>query len=158
MIIQGKKMKEVALASPSTYVKFYKGLHAFKSIIMEPRNEVPEVTVIVGSTGSGKTRRAREMLTDYWMWNPQMNQWFDMYEGQKHVIFDEFRGQFPLGMTLSLLDRYECKVQYKGGCMEFVANKIVITSPKHPSEWYESIGSDKIDQLMRRITEIICLD
>ena len=154
MIIEGKKMKEVALARPSTYVKFHKGLHAFKSIILEPRNEVPHVTVLYGKTGVGKSRTARELLTDYYTWGPEQDKWFDGYEGQKQVLLEEFRGQLPFGMILRLLDRYDCKVQYKGGMIEFVANKIVITSPKHPTEWYESLGTDKIDQLLRRITEI----
>lgn len=154
MIKEGKRMREVAQAEPSTYVKFHKGLHALKSVLLEPRNEVPHVTVLYGLTGVGKSRQARELLTDYYTWGPEQNHWFDGYEGQKEVLLEEFRGQLPLGMMLRLLDRYDCKVQYKGGMIEFVATKIVITSPKHPQEWYESIGNDKIDQLLRRITEI----
>lgn len=155
MIMEGKRMIEVATAQPSTYVKFHKGFHALQSILLEPRNEVPHVTVIYGPTGVGKSRAARELVSDdYYCWGPEQGQWFDKYEGQKDVIMEEFRGQLPFGMILRLLDRYECKVQYKGGMIEFVATKIVITSPYHPTEWYESIGNDKTDQLMRRITEI----
>lgn len=155
MIIAGRKMKDVALAHPSTYVKFHKGLTAFKSIILDPRNQVPTVTVLYGPTGVGKSKLAREMIEgDYYTWGPEQDKWFDGYEGQKIVIMEEFRGQLPFGMMLRLLDRYDCKVQYKGGMIEFVATTIILTSPKHPSEWYESLGNDKTDQLLRRITEI----
>jgi len=158
MIVEGAKMKEVALANPPVYVKFHKGLHAFKSIILDPRNEAPTVTVLYGKTGTGKSKTAREITTDPYVWGPEQGHWFDGYEGQKDVILEEFRGQLTLGMVLRLLDRYDCKVQYKGGMIQFVATNIVITSPTHPQDWYESIGNDKTDQLMRRITEIKCLD
>lgn len=154
LILSGAKMKDVALSNPPVYVKYHKGLHAFKAIIQEERTEPPEVIVLIGKTGTGKSRQAREMTDDPYVWCPQQGQWFDGYEGQDHTIFEEFRGQFPLGMMLSILDRYSCRVQYKGGSIQFRSNKIIITSPVHPEKWYETLGDDKIDQLMRRITEI----
>jgi len=60
----------------------------------------------------------------------------------------------PFGMMLALLDRYQCKVQYKGGMAQFRATKIILTSPKHPQDWYQDDGHDKVDQLIRRITRI----
>jgi hypothetical protein len=45
-------------------------------------------------------------------------------------------------------------VQVKGGMRQFVADTIYITSPKHPDEWYKDDGSDKLNQLKRRITTI----
>lgn len=158
MLIAGHRMRQVALANPTVYVKYHKGLQAFQAVILEPRNEVPEVTVLYGTTGTGKSKTSREMLSDPYVWGPEQGTWFDGYEGQKEVIFEEFRGQLPFGMMLRLLDRYDCKVQYKGGMIQFIANKIVITSPKHPKFWYCDDSQDKVDQLMRRITEIKCLD
>jgi hypothetical protein len=59
-------------------------------------------------------------------------------------------------MLLSLLDRYCCKVQYKGGAIEFAAMQIAITSPIHPKDWYWSLQEgDKYDQLARRISEMV---
>ena len=92
---------------------------------------------------------------DPWIWTPQRGQWFDGYEGQEDIIFEEYRGQLPYGMLLTLLDRYECPVQYKGGSIEFAPKRIVITSPMPPREWYDLCGPhDKIDQLLRRITSV----
>lgn len=160
MIEEGCSMKSVARADKPTFVKYHKGFKALQSILIEPRNEVPKVTVLWGETGVGKSRQAREMFpdNDYYVWTPQRGKWFDSYEGQKNVIFEEFRGQLPFGMLLSLLDRYECPVEYKGGSIEFVGTEIVITSPLPPTQWYNESEFDKYDkyeQLKRRITEII---
>lgn len=154
MITNGEKMRTVAKELPVQYVKYHKGLHALKNILIEPRSEVPKVTVLYGKTGTGKSKSARELTVDPYVWGPEQMHWFDGYEGQKDVIFEEFRGQLPLGSMLRLLDRYDCKVQVKGGIVEFVGTNIVITSPKHPQEWYEDLSNDKIDQLMRRISDI----
>jgi len=162
MIKEGKRLRDVAVDHPEVFVKYHKGLIALQSILIQPRDAVPEVTVLYGSTGTGKSKEARELLGDTkYVWHPQQSQWFDGYAGEKEVIFEEFRGQLPFGMLLSLLDRYDCKVQYKGGMCEFAATKIVLTSPIHPSQWYktdELAAHDKIDQLLRRITTIVDLD
>jgi len=154
MIDEGASMKEVATLNPVVYVKYNRGLEKYKSIMIEPRTTQPEVTVLYGGTGTGKSYTARESTTDPYIWGPEQLQWFDGYEGQAECIFEEFRGQLPFGMLLRLLDRYDCRVQTKGGTIQFVATKIFITSPVHPREWYQSFqhAEDKIDQLLRRIT------
>jgi len=89
---------------------------------------------------------------------PAREKWFDGYDGHAHVIMEEFRGQLSIGMMLTMLDRYECPVQNKGGTVEFCPTDIVITSPVHPDEWYSDNVNDKIkEQLLRRITKIIDL-
>jgi len=156
-IIGGARMKTIARAHPETYVKFHRGLRSLQATLIEPRDEIPTVTVLYGETGAGKSKLARETTPDRYVWGPEQEKWFDGYEGQKDVIFEEFRGQFPFGHLLRLLDRYDCKVQYKGGLIEFVGTNIVITSPVHPREWYPNLSSDegKMDQLLRRISKIV---
>lgn len=157
MVKDGKKLRTIAQDHPATYIRYHKGITALKMILIEPRNEVPEVRVFIGESGKGKSKAAREWLEeDFYVWHPQQEKWFDGYEGQRKVIFEEFRGQLPFGMLLSLLDRYDCKIQYKGGVCEFAATKIAITSPIHPDFWYVLADKhDKLAQLQRRITEVI---
>lgn len=155
LLQEGTRMREVALECPEVYVKYHRGLEKFQSLMMEPRDEVPTVTVLWGRTGCGKSRKARELLpTPRYVWHPQQGQWFDGYQGEDNVLFEEFRGQIPFGQLLSLLDRYDCRVQFKGGCYEFRGTNIVLTSPVHPKDWYRDIGNDKVDQLLRRITNV----
>lgn len=160
MIADGCTLKEVAKADKPTFVKYHKGFKALQSVLIEPRNCQPEVIVLYGKTGVGKSKQAREIFKDepYYVWTPQRGKWFDSYEGQTNIIFEEFRGQLPFGMLLSLLDRYECPVEYKGGSIEFVGTKIVITSPLPSKLWYnesEFDNYDKYEQLERRISKEI---
>jgi len=123
----------------------------------------PQVTVYYGGTGTNKTRRVYEdvdNLEELHKWEPQHGQWFDGYAGQKTVLLDEYRGQLPYGMLLSMLDGYpNTKVQIKGGMVHWSPEVIYITSPTHPKEWYPNLtANDKIEQLLRRITDIVCTD
>lgn len=164
LITDGNSMKTIAKLEPKTFVKYNKGFMALKQALIEPRSEKPIVQVYYGPTGTGKSYAARELMKshdiEYYTWTPARGKWWDGYDGHKGVIMEEFRGfnQFGLDYLLVLLDRYECPVEYKGGTCEFVANRIVITSPKHPKDWYENKTTDKIDQLLRRIDSIIFFD
>lgn len=152
-----RPLKRLAEECPREYVKFHKGFAALVNELIPDRSEVPEVVVFVGPTGCGKSKSAREWLGggEPVTWEPSQDKWFDGYMGQKEFLFEEFRGQLPMGMMLSLLDRYTAKVQYKGGMARFVATRIAITSPLPPEEWYPNLAAaDKIDQLLRRITRV----
>jgi len=153
-IAAGVNLSKIARDYPCQFIKFNKGFLALKSALIVKRSEKPEVRVYYGTTGTGKSFRAREWLPDGYVWHPQQGQWFDGYQGDTEVVFEEFRGQIPFGMMLSLLDRYDCKVQYKGGVSEFCATKIALTSPVHPREWYLNNENDRVDQLIRRITKV----
>lgn len=161
MIRSGKRMRTVAEEHPTTFVKYHKGLLALQAILVKPRSEAPEIKVFYGPTGSNKSRTAREWLggepeIDFYVWWPAQDKWFDGYEGHKQALFEEFRGQMRFGDILMLLDRYDARVQYKGGCIQFCATKIAITSPIHPKLWYRQedlTKQDRIDQLIRRIGE-----
>lgn len=122
----------------------------------------PNVVVYYGETGVNKTRRVHDYVQEHggydewWSWAPHLGQWFDGYAGQNIVLFDEFRGQLPYGMMLSLLDGYPgTRVQIKGGMVYWSPTDIFITSPVHPREWYPNLAADdRIDQLLRRIDSI----
>lgn len=156
LIQDGNNNKQIAQAEPESYFKFHKHINAYRTAMLEPRNTDPDVRVYWGATGTGKSFTAREIMgeEEYYVWGPENSKWWDGYSGQKNVIMEEFRGQLPFGYLLRLLDRYDMKVEFKGGMCEFCGTHIVITSPKHPKDWYSDYGSDRIDQLLRRINVI----
>lgn len=77
----------------------------------------------------------------------------DLNLNSKILIIDEFRGdKLKLGQLLQIIDG--CNINIKGSKIYIHAEEIYITSCQHPKEAYHSVKSDKIEQLLRRITEI----
>ncbi len=160
LIRDGATLRTVVDAYPVQYIKYYRGIEKYMRLIEAPRCEVPTVTVFWGSSGIGKSYRARlEAGNDCYVWHPQQESWFDGYDAHRSVIFEEFRGQLPYGFVLSLTDRYDCRIQYKGGSCQFLATSIWFTSPVHPREWYNNLTQgDDYTQFERRLSRVVHVD
>lgn len=155
----GCTLREFADEHGEILMKYPSGVARLLSVYEPPRDPgVPkDIVVLWGPSGSGKTRKAFEMAgVNPYVWDPGMGSWFDGYCGQKSVIMDEFRGQLPLGSLLRLFDRYPMRVQVKGGSVQFVADLIIVTSPKQPEKWYKEVfdNEDTVQQLLRRIVKV----
>jgi hypothetical protein len=87
-------------------------------------------------------------------WKPGDFQWFDGYEGQRIVIIDDFRGEYPLPLLLQLLDRYPMQVPVKGGFSQWCPRKVYITSNIRPWLWYTDSPTESRDALMRRLDNV----
>lgn len=123
----------------------------------EGRDWKPEVFWIFGPSGCGKSRQARELCIDDCYVKSSANKWWDGYDNHENVIIDDFRDAWwDLTYLLNLIDRYEFRIETKGGMRQFRARRIVITAPKHPQEYYRNAGED-IRQLLRRIDNIVNL-
>lgn len=111
-INEGIAMKEVALEHPKTYVKFYKGLNAYRSLTkFDERDFKTEGVFLYGPTYSGKSYHAKNVLAKdksvYYLTEANMSQkicYWDNYEQQEVVIINEFYGWFPMNLFLNLLD------------------------------------------------------
>lgn len=128
-----------------------------------PQFKLREVHWYYGSTGTGKTRTAWEILTErgykieqIWMSSGKIDPFFNGYTGQKAVILDDFRPGFcRFEMLLRLLDGYPVTINVKGGYVQWMAEMIIITAPIAPNEMFinRETGEewDHLDQLIRRI-------
>lgn len=111
-----------------------------------------EVYWFHGATGTGKSQKAYEMYPDAYT-AMDTGQWWEGYDGDEVVIIDDMRRDFlKFHQLIKLLDRYQYRVQFKGGSRQFLARTIVITSCYSPEEMFET--REDIHQLLRRITEI----
>jgi Putative viral replication protein/RNA helicase len=118
------------------------------------RDWKPNVTWLWGPTGSGKSRRAREMVGEDVYTKNSDSKWWDGYDGHEDIIIDDFRDSWwSLTYMLALLDRYAMQVEVKGGMRQIRARNIIVTCCKPPRECYINTG-EAIEQLLRRIDVI----
>lgn len=160
-ILKESGIKRLRDEEPEAYIKYHSGLEKLSVHLQVPRNSKPIVTWLWGPTGSGKTKYVFDKESDLWVSGVDLR-WFDGYEDQDAVLFDDFRGDMcKFRVLLRLLDRYPMKVEVKGGMREWRPKRIYITSCKRPDDVYNKDmfdNEERVDQLLRRIDEIIFLD
>lgn len=133
------------------FVCHYASLKKIKMDYMQGEPVEKEVEVYVGSTGLGKSRKAwQEAGIDAYPKIPTTKFW-DGYQGQSHVVIDEFTGQIEITHMLRWLDRYPVLVETKGSGTVLKARKIWITSNLSPEDWYSTAPKIQLDALMRRL-------
>ncbi len=125
------------------YPKFYQMVRA---ITMPERENNLKVYLLIGPPGCGKTRSVYEAFG-----GPKRGElfrvplsngttWFDGYDGQQAVLFDDFAGaasKITLTNMLNLIDRYPLQVPVKGEYTWWMPDKIYITTNIYPREWFK---------------------
>jgi len=166
MLVSKQDMRDVALSSPATWVRNYRGLKAFQDLIApKPRVYKPEfqLHLYYGRTGTGKTYKAFMDTPDIFRKPVGDGLWFDGLEiHHKTVLIDECVGQYKLADLLQITDVYACKVQTKGGHANLDANLMIFTTNIHPATWYKGPNGIPYEgreengrALMRRFTKIL---
>lgn len=121
------------------------------------RTAKPTVYWLWGPTGVGKTTRAEQLCNEEtYEWRFNDANWQDGYNGEKHVILDDFRGQLAYDELLRMLGHRPYFVPRRGKApYPFLATLIVITSALKPEECYRRRNiNDNIAQLIRRIDHL----
>lgn len=152
----GKKDWELADQFPKQYLLHSSRIHALRSAVKPTLRDPPKVTVIWGDTGLGKTYQAYSTypIEDIFKIEGKY-EWFNGYQQQPVVIFDEFRSQIQISYLLQLLDRYPMDVPVKGSFTPWKPVHIYITSNINPDLWYPNVSPASKAALKRRITEVI---
>lgn len=121
----------------------------------------PEVHVIWGKAGKGKSRKVvetfgRNVYIQGFGDGSAKSIWWDGYRGQDVILLDDFEGGvMSYKYLLRLLDRYPFRMQIKTGHCIKLAKKIYITANDPPEHWYP--GED-FAPLARRIDTITRMD
>lgn len=164
-MVKAGDLKSIA-EHPDCSLSVLKHAMTAATLFEEPRDPaIPlEVNWYWGPTGTGKTRKAFYEANHLDMGNVYIkssnNKWFDGYDGERIIIFDDLRSSwFEYSFLLKLLDRYPTRVECKGGSRQWKAERIYVTSPFKPEEMYSSmqerdLDKDSIQQLIRRVTKV----
>jgi hypothetical protein len=125
----------------------------------------PYVYWFYGPTGTGKTRKALDMAREFqsqgkrvYRHKPTDGFWFDGYGNQQVAILDEVRSEsFRFDFLLQILDYDAPGVPIKGGFSNpFRPEVVIITSSMSPMDmYYERQTQDSINQLLRRIDQLV---
>jgi len=151
-INSGARRGEIARRFPNHFVRYHRGFTELINLQESARRWEVQVNVYFGATGTGKTKKAWEEASESAYVHPG-GRWFDGYEGEEHVIFDDFGGsEFKITYLLKLLDRYPMRVPIKGGFVQWKPKKIWITSNYAPEEWFPNAKEEHVNALLRRIS------
>lgn len=117
-----------------------------------PKNELPEVTFIMGAPGSGKTRSIREVEEDLYDCPAEDNyKWKDGYNLHEAVLYDNVEpGMFNRARILKEMDRYKIQVKVSGGFVWWKPKRIYITSTFTMDEIAATFANPK--EFTRRIS------
>lgn len=154
-IREGKSIRAISESDPSSVLRYGSGLLRLRQFYRPVRSGPPQIWVFWGPPGSGKTRRVHEFANHEELWiHSGMGCWFDGYDSQLSVLFDDFDGSwFSLTFLLKLLDRYVFPVPVKGGFTWWNPKNIYITSNIDPNEWYPNAKQVHVAALKRRLRE-----
>lgn len=155
----GAPIGQIAQEHFGSWVRYHKSFTTYAQSLQPVRTWVPSVYVLWGETGTGKTSWVYRNFAIGDVYRvPKTNAkttWLDGYQGQKVCVFDDFLGGVRYSLLLELLDRYPVQAEAKGTFVNFNPRVIVITSNKHPSDWYKSCYYAALE---RRLTVIARVD
>lgn len=153
MITERASLRAIAEAHPTEFLKKASGITKMRALFSEKRSWPMEIEIYFGESGTGKSFDAHNRYPEaYTFMYPDTGRiWWDHYDGQETVIFDEFRCQFKFDYLLKLMDRYPMKVQYKGGVMEFTSRRLIFTTNWDPATWYGKVPDRS--PLIRRLNQ-----
>lgn len=162
-IKKGLKMKQIKKTLVNdhfpTYVKYARNLSDAIQLLSEP--EIPDyqqnkVLVLWGAAGKGKTRAAREFMPNnkYELEEPNGTGcvWLDNYQWEDLLIIDDFESWLTYKQLLKITDGYKVNYQKKGvlGGIDKNWTKVIITSDKHPKDWFPIRNQGKLTKEMER--------
>lgn len=150
----------VAISHPSKFVQYGRGLTFLSAVSSSATQRVwrsVSVEIWWGETGTGKTRKWFETHWPncYRFQYSRNNDWWDGYERQPAICFDEFSSQIMLSNMLMYCDGHPMRLEVKGAHAYANWTSITIISNDNPNTFYHNCPSEKRRAFARRITKVL---
>jgi len=142
---EGASKRKLLLDHTNTVAKYPRFVALCEEVYFKPIWRKVDVILLIGETRLGKTRWVYDHfdMESFWVLpGVTTNIWFDGYNGQTDVLFDDFVGQGMVSISLLLqaLDGYTLRLPRKGGFVSWRPCRIAITSNLSPNVWYSWSG------------------
>ena len=164
----GASLSDIVEHHTAAFIRYHKGIEKLMDIVHREQDKQRERTeletiVYVGKSGTGKSHRCfndpdyRESGYKFPTQAPG-KVFFDGYNGQRTIWFDEFGGTtLPFSLFLRLCDKWDNRVETKGGSVLVSGlRKVLISTTIYPVNWW--LQSDKYledpRQLWRRLSRV----
>lgn len=134
----GVSEKEIAQEHFGDWCRYFRGFQRYRTLSEgKDRSEV-EVCIFYGPPGCGKSHQARLACGKLPVYTkePGCGKWFDGYDGQDVILFDDYDASQPYNHLLRICDRYAVTGECKGGTVKLNATRILFTTMQHPACWY----------------------
>lgn len=161
--ISEEDLIEIHTENMAKYDRFYQRCKNIQLKKISQQCIDPEVIIIYGEPGSGKTRHVYDTEDINNIYKMECGDgsansiFWDGYTGEEVILIDDFHNNFKLDYMLRLLDRYPMKLNIKGGYTYRCAKRIYITSNICPMDWYPNCPPIHRQALFRRINKLINL-
>ena len=165
---EGAGDQELLDGFPTVFCRYPKFVHTIRRITSASREQAiidmgRRVVVLTGPTRTGKSRFVWSNFRRLPVYTKSLggsgnSLFFDGYEGQKVVFFDEFLCDIRINTLNQLLDRYPAKVEVKGVTTAWVPTLVIIASNLPVEDWYPKVQEhhpDVYDALRARIHKVI---
>lgn len=167
MIESGATDRDIQLAYPSQFFRYYKNIAQLRQVYLETKfNNVfreLEITYICGSTEKGKTRYVMDKYgyTNVYRVTTYDHTAFDSYNGQDVIAFEEFRSSFKIEDMLKYLEGYPLMLPSRYNNKVVCYTKVYIITNWALHEQYKNVQSQYASTwaaFLRRIKTVYDFD
>jgi len=169
LIKEGANNATLAQEVPGVGMRYARGIEWLRlnlpQPVFDPATKVKDCIMYWGPPRTGKSYRLRLEcpLGPDWFW-ASPGKWFDGYEGQPGIVFDEIRDSWmPWEEILRVIDGYPIRRETKGGTIQVRAIRFRMSSNVHPKFWYQGAKGHpnqpwRDSPLRARFSHIILMD
>lgn len=160
MTKNGAPVARIAEHFYSDFVRYHSGILKARQYLMKaPKTREVQVTILYGATGVGKSHWAHSLCSDqedpYTMFHYNGDTlWFDGYDNQKVIIFDEWNAQIPITEMNRICDKWRYQARIKGGSTPAMWDHVVLCTNFMGWTWWTSAPEGVRKAFQRRVTKI----